>query len=70
MTTTQMIQNTGLLALFVVLLLALAVIVLRLAALPLAGAALALDRAADLAATPLFPPAVDHPRGGGTGDRR
>lgn len=51
--THQMIQQAGVLAVAVALLLSLAVVVLRLAALPLAVAALALDRGADLAARPL-----------------
>lgn len=51
--TQELIQQTGAIAVAVVLLLALAVIVLRLIALPLTLAAMVLDKSAELAARPL-----------------
>lgn len=57
MTTTEMIQTAGALAILAALLLTLAVAALRLVALPLAGAALVLDHVAAVAARPLSLPA-------------
>lgn len=57
MTTTDLIQTAGILAVLLALVLTLTVTLLRLAALPLAGAALVLDHIANLAAAPLSLPA-------------
>lgn len=63
MTTTQMIQAAGVLAVLLLLLLTLTVLLLRLVSLPLAAAALALDSAADYVSRPL-PVAAPDPTGG------
>lgn len=57
MTTTEMIQTAGALAILAALVLTLAITLLRLVALPLAGTALVLDRIAAVAARPLSLPA-------------
>lgn len=61
--TNQMIEQAGVVAVTVTLLLALVVVVLRLAAVPLAAAVTALDRGAALAARPLnFPTTTNPPK--------
>lgn len=57
MTTVDVIQTAGLVAVLAALVLTLFVALLRLAALPLAAASLGLDRLASLAARPLLTPA-------------
>jgi hypothetical protein len=53
MTTQQLVQQAGVVAVTVALLLSLVVVVLRLLSLPLAVGALVLDKSADLAARPM-----------------
>lgn len=60
MSSTDLIQSAGFLAILFALLLTLLVALLRLAALPLAGAVLVLDAAAAVAARPLTLPAPVH----------
>lgn len=57
MTTVDIIQTAGIVAVLTALVLTLFVTLLRLAALPLAATSLGLDRLATLAARPLLSPA-------------